>query len=331
MSGSVAVAPTTGVYASQRWVLGLSEAIDRAVCGGKAVGLATLRRAGVPVPDGICLTTDFCRAALREIDVAARVDELASAPHMDPQQRRDRLAEIRRLVETASLPAEMIDVIQGVVTTMRARGGGRLAVRSSAVHEDRAGASHAGMHVTFIGPYTAAALAARVQGCWASLWSERAWAYREHFAIPHTEAAMAVVVQRFVAGGRAGIAFSADPMTAHSRAVVIEAAWGTGEAVVAGTVTPEHYRLTAGKETLTLTRSHTSSLQPVLTDGEIRTLGRLVARVERVLGVPADVEWTFDGSTFWVVQGRPIRRGVRHDTTLWTRANLKEVFPDQPS
>src|SRR5688572_31880399 len=108
-----------------------------------------------------------------------------------------------------------------------------LAVRSSAVFEDHVDGSHAGIHATFVGECAAPAVVARVKTCGAALWTERAWAYRERLGIRHVDAAMAVVVQQFVAGGRAGVAFSADPMTGDAASVVIEAARGTGEAVVA--------------------------------------------------------------------------------------------------
>jgi pyruvate,water dikinase len=144
---------------------------------------------------------------------------------------------------------------------------------------------------------------------------------------------MAVVVQRFVAGGRAGVAFSADPMTGDPDTIVIEAALGTGEAVVGGTVVPDHYRIRTRADQSALEVSESvSAARPVLTEAEALTLARLVKRVERALGVAADIEWTYDGRTFWIVQARAITRGGRRpDQTLWTRANLKEVFPDQPS
>jgi pyruvate,water dikinase len=332
MSEGLAPSPATGARGSERWLRSLSDAVDPAVCGGKAAGLARLLRAGFPVPDGICLTTDFFRAALHGTDLAARVDELAADASLDPQARRDGLAEIRRLAETVSLPAELAETIQRAMKSLRRRWNGMLAVRSSAVLEDHADASHAGIHVTFVGQYAADAVVARIKACWASLWTERAWVYRERAGIPHANAAMAVVVQRFVAGGRAGVAFSADPVTADPATIVIEAAWGTGEAVVAGAVTPDHYRVTVSDGKAPVMRSELSSPRPVLTDAEVRTLARLVKRVERALGVAADVEWAYDGWTFWIVQGRPLRRGeARRDQTLWTRANLKEVFPEQPS
>src|SRR5688572_28776855 len=102
-----AAPPATAAPCSEDWLLRLTESGNAALCGGKAAGLAHLRRAGLPVPDGICLTTDLCRAALREIGVAARVREIVAVPSMAPQERSDRLAEIRRLIEGPSLSAHV--------------------------------------------------------------------------------------------------------------------------------------------------------------------------------------------------------------------------------
>src|SRR5262249_5187311 len=269
-----------------------------------------LVHAGFPVPAGICLTTDFSRAALRHPEVPARVAALVDGRRLDSQSRRERLAELRQIVEAAPLPLEVVDVIEDGVKSLRTRWDGMLAVRSSAVLEDQPGASHAGIHVTFVGHYDSESVVDRVKACWASLWSERAWAYRERARIPHADAAMAVVVQRFVAGGRAGVAFSADPITGDPATVVIEAAWGSGEAVASGTVVPNRCRVGIAEELEELSprvvSEPASTAHPVLTDREARTLAELVKRVERALGTAADVEWTYDGRTFWIVQARAI-------------------------
>ena len=332
-SGCVFQRPLSGVSGPRPWLRRLVDAGDPRLCGGKAAGLARLRAAGFPVPDGLCLTTDLSQVALRETGVAALVQGLVADGALDRHARRERLAEIRRVIEAAPLPREVREVIEHAAKSLRTHWNGMLAVRSSALLEDHASASHAGIHVTFVGRYAPDAVVARVKACWASLWSERAWAYRERVGIPHGDAAMAVVVQRFAAGGRAGVAFSADPMTGDPDVTVIEGGWGTGEAVVAGTVVPQRYRVKMGDGQSTLVVSKPApDAHPVLTEAEARTLARLVRRVEGALGAPADVEWVYDGGMFWLVQARPIGRGSgRRDHALWTRANLKEVFPEQPS
>src|SRR5207249_12302143 len=96
--------------------------------------------------------------------------------------------------------------------------------------------------------------------------------------------------------------------------------------------TPQHHRLTRNDGRLEVTTCEPASAQPVLTRTQLLELARLVERVERTLGTAADVEWVFDGTRFWILQARPVvRRAGTRSATLWTRANLKEVFPDLPS
>ena len=311
-----------------QWLVDVADARRPSLCGGKAAGLARLRDAGFDVPAGICLTTDLYRAALSPSGVFAQIEQLAAHPNGDL---RARLADIRRLIETAPIGHDAIDVIHRGVAELRDGSSDMLAVRSSAVLEDAATSSHAGIHSTFIGADDTDTVVESVKRCWASLWTETAWAYRDRLGLAHTSAAMAVVVQRFIAAGRGGVAFSVDPLTGDPATIVVEAAWGAG-AVVSGTRTPDHYRLTRNDGGLEVTTCEPASAQPVLTRAQLLELARLVERVERTLGTAADVEWVFDGTRFWILQGRPVvRRAGTRSATLWTRANLKEVFPDLPS
>src|SRR5437764_15411339 len=101
-----------------------------------------------------------------------------------------------------------IGVTHSGVEKVREGSSSMLAVRSSAVLEDAATSSHAGIHSTFIGADDTDTVVESVKRCWASLWTETAWAYRDRLGLAHTGAAMAVVVQRFIAAGRGGVAFS---------------------------------------------------------------------------------------------------------------------------
>ena len=315
---------------ADRWLVNLADAVTPALCGGKAAGLARLMRAGFNVPAGICLTTDLYRAALRESGVFAEIEALAAPARRTRYARAAQLAEIRRVIENVSLGRDAMELVHRGVTKLRGRGPGVLAVRSSAVLEDHASASHAGVHATFVGEHDTEAVIKHVERCWASLWTDEAWTYRERLGLSHTAAAMAVVIQRFVAAGRAGVAFSVDPVTGDPATVVIEAAWGAGEQIVSGARTPERYRIAITPGGVSAVPESSSGWR-VLSAADTLQLGRLVRRIERTFGVPVDVEWAFDGDHFWIVQARPIAGVARAPRTAWTRANVKEVFPDVPS
>ena len=339
---------------ADRFIVDIGDATSARVCGGKAVGLARLQRAGFAVPAAICVTTRFYRRWLRTSGAGADVGTLLSeARTARGAVRENLLTTLHRRVETAMLTDDFTTALASAVTRLRA-GDGALAVRSSAPYEDDADASHAGIHASFIvhAP-DAAALAGAVRRCWASLWTEPAWTYRERHGISHDDAAMAVVVQRFVPAGRSGVAFSVDPLTHDHATVVIDAGWGTGAALVSGRLTPDEYRVAMNGGTprvqrrpgrqdemtvwrddreVTIPVPGTWHDRPVLSEAEAIQLATLTKGVERALESPIDIEWASDGTMFWAVQARPITT-LDHPgpATRWTRANLKEIFPELPS
>ena len=325
-----------------------------ALCGGKAMGLARLRRAGFAVPAAICLTTHVYWGWLRRSGLGAELTVLLAAARTASGRAREALlATMHRRVETTALSDDVAAALAEGLAHLGV-GDGALAIRSSAPYEDDADASHAGIHASFVVPARdVEAAAGAVRRCWASLWTAPAWAYRERRGIPHDEAAMAVVVQHFVPAARSGVAFSVDPLTHDRETVVINAGWGTGAALVAGKLTPDEYRVTLGDGAARVRRRpgrqdemsvwrdgemvstpvpETWHGRPVLGDAEAVELARLTKAVEGALELPVDVEWASAGTTLWTVQARSITTLEQAATpTRWTRANLKEILPELPS
>jgi len=338
------------------WVVDVRDAADPGLCGGKAAGLAKLVRAGFAVPAPLCLTTALYRRWLETSGLAREVRELVGNEALrDPGVRRDVLGTLRARVDRAAVPDELAAAVAARLARIGKRWNGPLAVRSSSVDEDRVGASHAGLHASLVVPDVGGVFAA-VRTCWASLWTDAAWAYRERLRLPHASAAMAVVVQRFVVAERSGVVFSADPVTGDASTVVINAGWGAGAPLMSGKIVPDEYRVRIDdgvqrrpgrQDEMTAWRARRETTmavpeawrhEPVLTESQALELAQLAKRAETVFAAPADVEWVFDGRLFWVVQARPITKlagspSAEPDAqdTLWTRANLKEVFPELPS
>jgi phosphohistidine swiveling domain-containing protein len=339
----------------------VADATDVSLCGGKAVGLARLQRAGFPVPAAICLTTEFYRHWLETSGVGGELQALVEDPAIgEPAARPGLLAKVRDRIELASVPDELVVALQQGIAHLPGDAHEPLVVRSSTPHEDDGDASHAGTHASVVtGGRDPLSVVAAVKTCWASLWTEAAWAYREHFGIAHAVASMAVVVQRLICADRSGVAFSADPLTGDRTIVVIDAGWGMGAALVSGKLVPDEYWVALeGPAPATLRRRPGRQEQmtswrdgrvaelpvpepwrgrPVLSEAQGLELARLVKAVERSLQRPVDVEWAFDGRVFWAVQARPITtlgvagHAIPDPDTTWTRANLKEVFPELPS
>ncbi|MFD2354435.1 PEP/pyruvate-binding domain-containing protein [Nonomuraea ferruginea] len=171
-----------------------------------------------------------------------------------------------------------------------------------------------------------------VRRCWASLWNARAIAYRDHNRVPHAEVALAVVVQELVDADAAGVMFTADPVAGARDETVIDAAWGLGEAVVGGQVTPDTVVVSQGRVTRSRTgdkavmtvrtedgtreRPVPAELRraPVLDERQAVELAALGARVEELYGTPMDVEWARRDGAFAILQARPITAlGQRHE------------------
>jgi len=190
------------------------------------------------------------------------------------------------------------------------------AVRSSAVGEDAAGHSAAGQYVTVTGVRDPAGLAAAVARCLESGGSDRVRAY-----LGGSQAAMAVVVQHQVGAGRSGVAFSVDPVSGGSDAVLVEAVFGFGEGLVGGLVSPDSYRISSDGRVRTrrsvkplavdalgrrrgLTEERRSAR--TLRDDEAVAVAELVRRAESGFGAPVDIEFCFEGARLWLLQCRPV-------------------------
>ncbi|MEV4483159.1 PEP/pyruvate-binding domain-containing protein [Micromonospora coxensis] len=184
-----------------------------------------------------------------------------------------------------------------IVEAYQKLGGGPVAVRSSATAEDLPEASFAGQQDTVLDVTGVADLIAAIAGCWESLHSERARAYREAHAVDETTVRMAVVVQRMIDPEVAGVLFTADPLTGCRTHMLVDAAPGLGTAVVDGATAVDHYRLDGAEH------PPTGCLTPARL-AQLRAVGQ---RLQEHFGRPQDVEWAIDrDGTIWLLQSRPI-------------------------
>ena len=194
---------------------------DLAVAGGKGANLGELLRGGFAVPDGFVITTAAYAEAVRGIPLPSVSTDAAIT---------------RDAISSVSIPDGLRD---GILAEYRRLGAGAVAVRSSATAEDLPGAAFAGQQETFLNVRGDDELLDAVRRCWASLWADRAIAYRTQRQIVD-DVQIAVVVQVMVPADIAGVMFTADPVTGERDRTVIDASPGLGEAVVSGLVTPDH-------------------------------------------------------------------------------------------
>jgi len=312
---------------TERYVLGLEE-IDTtqvAFVGGKGAHLGELSRIeGIRVPPGFCVTTDAFRRIMATVPwIDDQLDRLSGVDPDDRAAIRTLSAEVRRTVEGVAIPDDLAAAITRSVT--RLCGQDACAVRSSATAEDLPTASFAGQQDTYLNVVGSAAILQHVSRCWASLFTERAVTYRLRNGFDHRKVHMAVVVQQMLFPQAAGILFTADPVTSNRKVVSIEASFGLGEALVAGLVNADVYKVRGsevvakavatkqlaiqarpGGGTRELAIEPENQKQPALTDAQIVRLARLGRRIEAHFGHPQDIEWCLVDGGFQIVQRRPI-------------------------
>jgi len=248
-------------------VVPLRGAIDVELAGAKAATLAVLAAEGFAVPAGVVVTT-------RAFDEA--------------------LADALTLGRPVRVPADVLAALAEAV-----RPWGSVAVRSSAVAEDLAGASYAGLYTSVLDvPAEPAALAAAVEQCWASARSELVAGY----AGPRHTPGMAVLVQTMVAATVAGVAFTADPVTGERDVVVLDAVPGVAARLVGGEVTPDRWVVRAERA-----ERAAGAREPAALDAESALA---VARMARAVAgrwpAPQDIEWALAGGEPVLLQARPI-------------------------
>ncbi|HKI94831.1 MAG TPA: phosphoenolpyruvate synthase [Gemmatimonadales bacterium] len=327
-----------------RWFADLSRS-DTPIVGGKnsSLGemLSTLADAGIRVPDGFATTATAYRRFLDANGLTDRLGSTLAGLRPDHANLADVGRAARALILDADLPHELEHAIRLAYRQLAERVGHAIrsvAVRSSATAEDLPEASFAGQLETFLNVHGEGALLEACRKCYASLFTDRAIAYRELHGFGHMDVALSIGVQEMVRSDRggAGVMFSIDTETGFPRSILITAAWGLGETVVQGMVEPDEYhvfkplldrpelipiieRALGGKQskmvyargdggtTKLVTTTRRARAAFVLTDAEVLTLARWAAVIERHYGQPMDMEWAKDGETgaLYVVQARP--------------------------
>ncbi|GAA1656335.1 hypothetical protein GCM10009765_02110 [Fodinicola feengrottensis] len=336
----------------ERFVVPLDDpAAELALVGGKGASLARLAVAGLPVPPGFHLSTAAYRAFVAYNSLQDQI--LAVIQENQPDAAAERIA---ALFAAAEIPAELVEAI---VKAYALLGDIAVAVRSSATAEDLPELSFAGQQDTYLNIRGETAVVDAVKRCWASLWTARAIGYRARHQIGSEDVALAVVVQELVPADAAGVMFTVDPVTGDSSQVLINAAWGLGEAVVSGLVTPDTvavdresgavvHRRTSEKAAMTVRTADGTQEQPVpvelrraevLTDRQACELSVLGVRIEKLYERPMDIEWAVHQGRPFIVQARPITglpakslaleawNDSLDGDYLWTNANLGEAVP----
>lgn len=300
------------------------------IAGGKGANLGEMTRNQIPVPPGFIVTANAYFEFLREAALTDRLRAYLNALNpKDTQMLQDTAFEIMQMITQAEMPKRMADEIKKAYQKMQR---GLVAVRSSATAEDLPEASFAGQQSTYLNVQGTDNVVEAVQKCWASLFEARAIFYRNEQKFNHLKVGIAVVVQRMVQSQISGVAFTAEPLSSDDTKIVIEAAYGLGEAVVSGELTPDLYVLDKGSLKMLEKKVAAQEWQLVrnpdardrkrnnikvpivgkdqvrqkLSNKSITALATIAKRIEELYQVPQDIEWAQDAKNLYIVQTRPI-------------------------
>src|SRR5207248_9280822 len=273
------------------------EAADPERFGPKAANLARVAQAGLPTPGGTCIDVEAYRAQLQHLGLRAAAREAASA---DLPLARRRALEVRLGLFQQPIAVPVLDAWQALR-------GVPAAVRSSALVEDREGATCAGQFESYLGIASEVDYLTAVRACWAALWSVRALRYLALQEIDPVRNAMAVLVQPFVASRAAGGGLSRTP----KGGMILTAAPGAGSAIAQGEVVPDRYLLDPAAVVVDVQagQSHTAAgcaheravartRSACLDRSQASELGTLLLRTEALFGHPVEIEWVLGASGF---------------------------------
>lgn len=300
-----------------------------AEAGGKGANLGEMYQNGFPIPNGFVTTSGAYYKHLEANNLRDPISQILSSLDVNDHDKLVEAADkIKKLITDAPMPQDISDDAVKAYEELSAADGHEIyvAVRSSATAEDLPTASFAGQQSTYLNVHGKEKLLKSIKDCWASLFEPRAIFYRVENKFEHMKVGLSAVVQKMVQSEKAGVVFTVDPLYQDHDIISIETAYGLGEVVVSGQVTPDTYRVS--KKKMEIVDKHVVK-QPwmlikmdgenkkveikeeaqgnqKITDTEIMDLTRECKRIEEHYGRPQDIEYGFEKGNLYIVQSRPI-------------------------
>ncbi|MBU0527370.1 phosphoenolpyruvate synthase [Candidatus Micrarchaeota archaeon] len=300
-----------------------------AEAGGKGANLGEMYQNGFPIPNGFVTTSGAYYKHLEANNLRDPISQILSSLDVNDHDKLVEAADkIKKLITDAPMPQDISDDAVKAYEELSAADGHEIyvAVRSSATAEDLPTASFAGQQSTYLNVHGKEKLLKSIKDCWASLFEPRAIFYRVENKFEHMKVGLSAVVQKMVQSEKAGVVFTVDPLYQDHDIISIETAYGLGEVVVSGQVTPDTYRVS--KKKMEIVDKHVVK-QPwmlikmdgenkkveikeeaqgnqKITDLEIMDLTRECKRIEEHYGRPQDIEYGFEKGNLYIVQSRPI-------------------------
>lgn len=322
--------------------------------GGKGTNLIRLKNAGAVVPDFFILSSkcfeDFTQSFKSEYE-----NHLNSIDCSTPSTIANTASKMRDCIKSQKIPEQILNELLAELKNISSE---YFAIRSSALGEDSKEFSYAGMLDSCLFRRTPEEITDAVLECWASIFSDRAVAYRAMRNIPQKDVSMAVVIQEMIDGVVSGVTFTVNPMTRYKDEMLVTSVWGLGEGLVSGTLDSDQFvvlkkhdcpvveKNIANKSeklvfdtdkklgTKIVEVSNDKANQPSLSELQLEELVRTCKTIEtNYSGIPQDIEWTIDSNNqLKILQARPITTidtpipSERLFSTIWDNSNIVESY-----
>jgi pyruvate,water dikinase len=317
--------------------------------GGKNASLGEMIKANIRVPPGFAVTTDSYLKFITKAGIKDKINDILAGLNPDNIESLDNAsARVQELIKKSAIPEAVEKAIQDGYSRLCEKctiESVPVAVRSSATAEDLPTASFAGQQDTYLWIQGTDPLIAKVQNCWASLYTPRAIAYRIKNNFAHEKVLISVGVQKMVNSKAAGVMFTLNPTDGDISKVVIEGNWGLGETVVSGSVNPDKFvvdKVMMEINERTVSTKHIECVYDLekgkvvdadvaedmqctccLADDEIKALVKAAKNIEAHYGRPMDIEWAIDKDiafpkNMFIVQARP--------ETVWSQRKSESIL-----
>ena len=315
--------------------------------GGKGASLGEMTSAGIRVPPGFSVTTQAYTDFLDTSKIRKTIFNRLKDVDLKKSGSLETIGkEVREIILAQEIPEKIVEAIRTAYRQLVEKTGVKdlpVAVRSSATAEDLPDASFAGQQDTYLWVTGEESVVKHTKDCWASLFSDRAIAYRLNHGFTHEREKISVVVQKMVHAKCAGVMFTLNPINGDRSKISVNSSWGLGETVVSGTVTPDEFlvdkvtfdilkRIISPKELEHRVNIEENRVdigpvpddrknEPSITDDELLELCRIGKQIEKYYGSPSDIEWAVDADlpfpeSVVILQARP--------ETVWSQKRKKE-------
>lgn len=314
--------------------------------GGKGASLGEMTQAGIRVPPGFSVTTQAYTDFLDAAGIRKTIFPMLEKIDLKKSGSLETIArDVREIIQGQEIPEKIVSAIKSAYHELMEKTGVDnlpVAVRSSATAEDLPDASFAGQQDTYLWITGEDSVVIHTKDCWASLFSDRAIAYRLNHGFTHEREKISVVIQKMVHAKCAGVMFTLNPINGDRSKISVNSSWGLGESIVSGTVTPDEFLV--DKVTFDILRRIISSKEiehrvnmeanrvdvgpvpddrknaPSITDDELIELCRIGKQIEKHYGTPSDIEWAVDSDLPFpegvvILQARP--------ETVWSQKKEK--------